>query len=1091
MTHLHVLATLLVSASVASIATAQLDKVVPQPGPVHFGSSSVGTPVKQTVTFQAATPITVAVSVLTNGAPNLDYAIGSSTCTGAIIPPHSCSVTVLFTPTQVGGRNGALLVTDAAHNVVARTFLHGTGTGPSFAVSPTSFTALATATGLSPATFLASSSVYDGSGNLYFTDIHNGRVLERTSAGVFRSIATLPVTASSSIVIAGDGTLYVSAQGSVYGILPGSAPAAINTPGVTLVNPTGLAVDGGGALFIADSANGNIARYSLTGSGATLIAVTGITPLTNPTGLAVDDAQNLYIADSGNNRIIKLSPDKPTPASVITFPGFTFNDPHGIVIDAAGTIYVTDTGNARIVEYTAQYAAQYATQYVSPVAFALTDKQLALTSPTGINLNPNGDLVVSDNALGLAFITRSGPSIHFPTSTAIGTFDTTDGPVGLTVQSTGNIASELFLPATGSNPSISSAAFHFGSGATCPTVSAGSSTVNLFAAGQVCHYPIDFQPTQPGLNTENLIFSAGPQGATTPAYTLTVPLSGMGVNATSITLSGTPNPILINTPTANLRAVISYSGVAPTGTVTFIDNTTGLTLGQPVTLTAASAGVAQLLNVRFGLLGDHNLVARYSGDGNYAPATSNTFVQDVVDPTTVVLNTAPNNPSLVGQSIPITATITSAAPAISGTVQFFDGGAFIGSANVSGTKAVLNYAFTTAGIHTPTCVYSGDVDNQTSFCTPYSQIVENRPTLTLSSGTNPSAVNQNVLFTATVTATGPAPTGTISFTNNGTVLCKAVPMANGQAQCGHTFTAPGTYPVLATYSGDANYTTATSNTVNQLVLNIATIVLNSTTDPLFVNNPDVLTVVATSTGTTPTGTVSFYDGNAPVGNAVLAGGTASLTVTFAGFGMHSLTALYAGDAVTAPAVSNLVIEDVADYSLTVASGTPSSATTIAGGTASFGLVLTPLYASLLPDDVTFTLDGMPKGMTAAFSPSAVGPGTGSLPHSPGSGVPLTLTLTAPPLTGHLQGAPQKPHHRGPAPAVFALLLLPLVLLRPRKKLHAMLLLLLMAAGFNGLTGCITDSNSGYYGQTTQTYNLTVSANSGNLSRTTNVTLIVQ
>jgi hypothetical protein len=49
----------------------------------------------------------------------------------------------------------------------------------------------------------------------------------------------------------------------------------------------------------------------------------------------------------------------------------------------------------------------------------------------------------------------------------------------------------------------------------------------------------------------------------------------------------------------------------------------------------------------------------------------------------------------------------------------------------------------------------------------------------------------------------------------------------------------------------------------------------------------------------------------------------------------------------------------------------------------------------------------------------------------------------------------------------------------------------MAAGFTGLTGCITDANSGYYGQTTQTYSLVVSANSGNLSRTTTVTVIVQ
>jgi hypothetical protein len=73
-----------------------------------------------------------------------------------------------------------------------------------------------------------------------------------------------------------------------------------------------------------------------------------------------------------------------------------------------------------------------------------------------------------------------------------------------------------------------------------------------------------------------------------------------------------------------------------------------------------------------------------------------------------------------------------------------------------------------------------------------------------------------------------------------------------------------------------------------------------------------------------------------------------------------------------------------------------------------------------------------------------------------------------------------------------LLALPLAWFRRRKRFGSLLAsVCLLFAITAGLTGCISDPSSGYYGQTPQTYNITVTATSGNLARSTPLTLTVQ
>jgi hypothetical protein len=604
-------------------------------------------------------------------------------------------------------------------------------------------------------------------------------------------------------------------------------------------------------------------------------------------------------------------------------------------------------------------------------------------------------------------------------------------------------------------------------------------------------------PMVNGIATCNHVFTAAGHypilatysgdGSTAPATANMIQIVG---TALTVTLTGSPNPANYTNPVTFTATLTGYTTPLPTGTVTF---TVDGTAQAPVTVSAAAPVLANLITSTL-TVGSHTITCVYNGDTNYlAEPCSPTLTENIVNPTTSVLTTNPPNSVILGQVTQLIATVTSAGGNIpTGTVTFTDGGTTLGNApvtaNVTNGVATLPWTFTTTGAHSLSCTYSGDANDGASTCNVLSFDVQQATTLTLADNPNPSVVNQTVTFNTVISSPNTAQpfSGTTTISTGGTTLCSFI--ASAATSCTYAFPIAGTYPIIATYSGDAYHAATTSNTVIQVVLNVATIVLTSATNPILVNNPDVLSVVATSTGPTPTGTITFYDGNAPIGIATLsAAGTASLNVTFAGSGTHALTALYSGDPVTAPAVSNLVSQVVADYSLAVASGTSSTSTILAGGTASFSLTLTPLVTSTLPDAVTFTIDGMPKGMMATFLPTSVAAGSGVSTFA--------LSVTAPQITGHLQGAPPKPNHRNLAPAAFALLLLPLALVRKRKKLGAklgsMLLLLVMAAGFTGLTGCITDANSGYYGQTTQTYSLVVSANSGNLSRTTTVTVIVQ
>jgi len=142
------------------------------------------------------------------------------------------------------------------------------------------------------------------------------------------------------------------------------------------ISPLGMAVDSQGNIFATDDTNHRICKVTPNGASWVVTTIAGTVGVSGsadgtggaagfnlPTGIAVDGAGNLYVADTGNNVIRKLSLSG-TNWVVTTIGGTAgvpgglsgigsaarFSSPQGITVDSAGRIFVADTSNNRITQ---------------------------------------------------------------------------------------------------------------------------------------------------------------------------------------------------------------------------------------------------------------------------------------------------------------------------------------------------------------------------------------------------------------------------------------------------------------------------------------------------------------------------------------------------------------------------------------------------------------------------------------------------------------------------------------------------------------------------------------------------------------------
>jgi hypothetical protein len=115
------------------------------------------------------------------------------------------------------------------------------------------------------------------------------------------------------------------------------------TVGSGLSAPVGVAVDGSGDVFIADSGNNRAVEVKADGTQTTIGS-----GLNYPEGVAVDGAGDIFIADTYDSRVEEVKADG-TQTTVGSLAD-ELSYPQGVAVDGSGDVFIADTGNGRVVE---------------------------------------------------------------------------------------------------------------------------------------------------------------------------------------------------------------------------------------------------------------------------------------------------------------------------------------------------------------------------------------------------------------------------------------------------------------------------------------------------------------------------------------------------------------------------------------------------------------------------------------------------------------------------------------------------------------------------------------------------------------------
>jgi hypothetical protein len=402
------------------------------------------------------------------------------------------------------------------------------------------------------------------------------------------------------------------------------------------------------------------------------------------------------------------------------------------------------------------------------------------------------------------------------------------------------------------------------------------------------------------LNTPTLGTYTGTIAHTsTDATSLFLPVDGIrsAKSPTATSLLSDINPSATSQLITLTAHVTSPLPGIPAGTVTFFDGITSLG-----TVSLNISANASLSTSTF-TLGLHHLTATYNGNSIYDVSTSSEVGQYVKGTSTTVVFSN-NNPSVQGQSVTFTATVSSTNSGTpTGTVTFYNGvNAIAAPVALSGLSASVTTSVLIPGPHSITATYNGDVTFLGSTSTTLSQMVRATTTTTLQSNHNPSVTGQPVTFTATLTSsTAGTITGSVTFYDGGVPLGPSVTISSGTAQFTPTSFLASASPrsITAAYSGDVNYGGSTSTPLSQVINKSATTTgVTADVNPTGVGQPVTFTanVLSTAPGSgSPTGTVTFSIDGIPSSPVAMTGGIASLTTSSLTLGTHAVTGNYNGD----------------------------------------------------------------------------------------------------------------------------------------------------------------------------------------------------
>ena len=242
------------------------------------------------------------------------------------------------------GASGDLYVADNGNYLIRK--ISATGTVTTLAGSP-GVQAVVDGSGLSARFFDPQNLAIDSSGNLYIADGHGNVIRKVTPSGQVTTFA---------------GTPGASGNAGPAGSADGTGSAA------EFNDPTGIAVDAFGSVYVADSGNDTIRVITPSGTVTTLAGSPGTAGsadgngssarFNNPAGLGVDSAGNVYVADYFNDTIRVVSPSgvvttaAGSAGSAENIDGLVANARFAgsgdVTVDGSGVVYVADSMNMTI-----------------------------------------------------------------------------------------------------------------------------------------------------------------------------------------------------------------------------------------------------------------------------------------------------------------------------------------------------------------------------------------------------------------------------------------------------------------------------------------------------------------------------------------------------------------------------------------------------------------------------------------------------------------------------------------------------------------------------------------------------------------------
>jgi sugar lactone lactonase YvrE len=542
-----------------------------------------------------------------------------------------------------------VIVKDSLGNFVGATLLHGIGLAPEAVVYPGIISTFAgtgmlgfAGDGLLPTSARLGNPqgvAADSIGNVYIADSLN-QVVRKVSAltGRISTVAGMPFLSGKS----GDG---------------GQATQAL------LNNPTAVAVDGAGNLYIADQGNNRIRK--LTAASGVINTVAGggqlrsgadgfgdgglatLAILAGPVDIAVDGAGNLYIADAFHGMIRKVD----AASGVITAvagggisagadglgdqgPAIEarLNNPCGVAVDASGNLYIADAGN-NLVRFV--NAASGVISVIAGDGYPGYNGDLGpavnaeLRNPTGVEVDAAGNIYIADSgnnairqvaAASKAINTIAGSgAMDYRGDGGIPTDANLASPSGLALDSGGN----LYI-ADNANNVIRKVTFQ-GSAMSFGTTKIGqASSPQLLTVENIGNRTLDFSAIGVSANfrqqTSGYVDCAASTGIVAGASCV-VSLAFVPTTTFSLTGSATITTDSLNTSGSSTIATLSGTGAfGPVPKVAL--SAANLTFGnQPIGIASTLAPIV-LTNSGNAPLGISNIWVSGANSAEFAVATT-------------------------------------------------------------------------------------------------------------------------------------------------------------------------------------------------------------------------------------------------------------------------------------------------------------------------------------------------------------------------------------------------------------------------------------------------------------------------------------